>query len=138
MHKKFYIDTSIWRDYFEDRKDNIRPLGEFAFQFLKKCLKEKVTIIISNIVMKELKKYFSGQQVQTMLQEFSGIIVETKHTKKQEEEALNLLEKFRQQSHLADIIHAIIARDSKAILVSRDKHFAELNIIETRLPEELL
>ena len=35
MAKKFYLDTAIWRDYFEDRGDGTRPIGEFAFQFLR-------------------------------------------------------------------------------------------------------
>lgn len=138
MPKKFYIDTSIWRDYFEDRNDGIKPLGEFAFQFLKKCLKEKSQIIFSDIVLKELKGYFSEEQIKTMLGRFFEIIVETKLTQKQAEESLQLLKKFGKKSHLADITHAIIARDFKAAVVSRDRHFFALDFVETKFPEELL
>lgn len=30
--KKFYVDTSVWRDYFEDRSDGIRPFGGVRIQ----------------------------------------------------------------------------------------------------------
>lgn len=49
--KKFYLDTSIWRDYFEDKKNGIKPLGEFAFQFLRQCIEKGVEIIVSDIVV---------------------------------------------------------------------------------------
>ena len=38
-----------------------------------------------------------------------------------------------------DALHAILARDNNAIMVTRDKHFLELNdIAEIRKPEELI
>ncbi|MFH1752142.1 MAG: PIN domain-containing protein [archaeon] len=37
-----------------------------------------------------------------------------------------------------DVLHAILARDNKAVLISRDKHFQELlDIVEVSFPEEV-
>ncbi|HLD58360.1 MAG TPA: hypothetical protein VI977_01815 [archaeon] len=138
MQKRFYLDTSIWRDYFEDRQDNIRPLGEFAFQFLQKCLKEKNQIIVSDIVLRELAPYFSDELIQGMLGNFIEIIVKVEHTQVQAEEARAFGKKAPGKFPLFDILHAIISRDSNAILVSRDKHFAELSICAFGVPEEFL
>jgi len=38
-----------------------------------------------------------------------------------------------------DALHAVLARDNKAIMVTRDKHFIELNhIAEIKKPEDLI
>ncbi len=137
MEKKFYLDTSIWIDYLEDRKDILKPLGEFAFQFLKKCRKEKARIIVSDIVIKELKRQVSEEKIQNMLSDFSDLIIKLKHSEKQFNEADKLWEKNNKEFPSADILHSIIARDENAILVSRDRHFNEIEIIESYLPEEL-
>lgn len=136
--KKFYLDTSIWRDYFEDRKDNIRPLGEFAFQFLRKCLKEKAVVVVSDKVIEELEIDFSKEQLKQMFSGFEEIIVEVMHAKEQVEEALTLLKKFKRAFPFADILHSIIARDEDAILITRDKHFEKIGIVEARFPEDLI
>lgn len=48
MAKRFYIDTSIWCDYFEDRNDGIRPLGLFAHNFLNRGRKKNYVILVSD------------------------------------------------------------------------------------------
>ena len=35
MVEKYYLDTCIWRDYFENRSDKFRPLGDWAFSLIK-------------------------------------------------------------------------------------------------------
>lgn len=138
MGKIFYVDTSVWRDYLEDRGNGIRPLGELAFQFLKKCRKDKAIVIVSDIVLKELEIFLSNEQTQILFSDFSDIIFEVTHTKKQADEAYELLKKFKRGFPLADILHSIIARDEQAVLVTCDKHFRDLDIAEVRAPEELL
>jgi predicted nucleic acid-binding protein len=135
---RFYLDTSIWRDYFEDRKDSMRPLGEFAFMFLKKCVKEKAQIIVSDIVLEELEAHLSQEQITAIFSGFKGIIVKVAHTTTQSREALGLLKKFGKKVPLYDILHSIIARDEKAVMVTRDRHFEEISIVEAYLPENLL
>lgn len=33
---RFYLDACIWGDYWENRSDNFRPLGEWAFRYLSR------------------------------------------------------------------------------------------------------
>ncbi|MBU2477368.1 type II toxin-antitoxin system VapC family toxin [Candidatus Micrarchaeota archaeon] len=137
MEKKFYLDTCIWIDYLEDRKNGIKPLGELAFQFLRKCRKEKSTIIVSDVMRKELYKHIAKEEIEKRLLDFSDLIIEVKHSQEQFDEAHLFWVKTKKEFPQADILHAIISRDQKAVLISRDKHFAEIDIVEFHFPEEL-
>ncbi len=35
---KIYVDTNIYLDFFLNRKDKLRPLGDFAFELFKRTL----------------------------------------------------------------------------------------------------
>lgn len=136
MAKKFYLDTSIWRDYFEDRRDNIRPLGEFAFQFLRKCQLRKDIVFVSNEIVKELLAYYSEERVKQVFADFKDIIVDIGYGKEEVAEANSVWLKSNKKFPFSDILHSIIARNNEAILISRDKHFTELGIVKCSLPEE--
>lgn len=137
MNKKFYLDTCIWRDFLEDRKNHIRLLGELAFQFLRKCRKDNSEIIVSDIVLKELHKYVPKEKIQELLLNFTDLIVKVKHSREQFDEANAFWENNKKVFPAFDVLHSIIARDEKAILVRRDKHFSEIGIVESFTPEEL-
>lgn len=138
MAEKFYLDTNIWRDYFEDRRDSIKPLGEFAFRFLKNCEKRKDLIIVSNAVKKELLDYYSAERVYQVFSNFKDTIIEADYSKEQAEEAFTFWINKNKKFPLFDILHSIIARDNKAVLITRDKHFEEIGITEFYLPEDML
>ena len=53
---KYYLDTAIWRDLHENRTDRFRPLGEWAFELIRKIREERQTILYSEIVVNELSK----------------------------------------------------------------------------------
>ena len=55
---KYYFDTSIWRDYYENRSDGLRPLGDFAFELLKKIKALRDTVLYSELTIKE-----SGREI---------------------------------------------------------------------------
>lgn len=137
MAQRFYLDTAVWRDYFEDRQDNIRPLGEFAFQFLKKCRERKDFVIVSIAVKKELRDYYSREKVTCVFSSFRGIIMDLGYSKEQSEEAFNFWVNSNKKFPFYDILHSIIARGSKAILITRDRHFEEIGIVKCCLPEEV-
>ena len=137
MRQIFYVDTAIWRDYFEDRRDSINPLGEFASQFLKKCEKNRYSVIVSSAVKKELLDYYSQERVNQVFSSFKDIIAEVDYSKKQAEEAFNFWLSAKKKFPFYDILHSIIARDNKAVLVTRDRHFEEIGIVECVLPEEV-
>lgn len=136
----YYIDTSIWLDYLKDRKDGIRPLGEFAFQFIKKVREEKHKIIFSRLIIHEISQkmdyakfeYFILNDLRKL-----NLIKEVQITKEQIAEA----ERISGAKLLSrvDCLHAILARDNGAIVVSRNFHFLELlNVVKVRKPEELI
>ena len=137
MKQRFYLDTAIWRDYFEDRKDRLQPLGEFAFQFLKNCEKHKCVILYSSLVLHELYSHYSDERVNEVFSSFVNLLQEVKPQPEQLNEAKSLNQKIK-DSHTADVLHAILARDSESIMITRDKHFEALtSIVEVLKPEEV-
>jgi len=135
----YYVDTLVWRDYHENRTDKFRPLGEWAFDFFKKVLNEKDTILYSYFVEIELKKDYNEQEIEKIFE----IIKKHDLLKKIEINELQLKEsrKISRERNLpfGDVIHAILARDNSAVIVTRDHHFEELqDIAICKKPEELL
>ncbi|MEW6295349.1 MAG: hypothetical protein AB1467_03590 [Candidatus Diapherotrites archaeon] len=139
MQQKFYLDTAIWRDYFEDRKDGIKPLGEFAFQFLRQCREKDIEILVSDTVVLELERRLSKERVKEIFSSFSGIIRKVSASAEQVSEARREWQKRNRQLPFKDVLHTIIARDNKAVLVARDKHFFDLlaSIVEVTMPEDI-
>ncbi|MFH1224429.1 MAG: PIN domain-containing protein [Candidatus Diapherotrites archaeon] len=138
MQRKFYLDTAIWMDYFGARGNGIRPLGDLAFQLLKKCREDNSQIIVSDAVTEELEASLSKAEIEAMFSGFAGLIARVWRTKEQAVEAFALRRKLGSEFPLYDILHSIIARDEKAVLVARDRHFWEIGIAEVCLPEDLL
>ena len=112
-------------DYFEDRKDGIRPLGEFAFQFLRQCKERKIQVIVSDVVVFELRRYFSQERVNEVFSHFEDIIVKVSVTPQQLSEANREWIKRGKKLPFDDVLHAVLAKRNKAVLVARDNHFFE-------------
>lgn len=139
MQRRFYLDTAIWRDYFEDRRDGIRPLGEFAFQFLKKCIESGAEILVSDAVIFELEARLSKERVKEIFSSFRSIIRKVAADVGQVSEARKEWQKRNKALPFKDALHAIIARDNNAVLVARDNHFFDMltSIVEVKKPEEI-
>ena len=94
-------------------------------------------IAITDLTIRELEMNYSMEEINGMMKPFEDILEKLVASKKQRDEA-KLLAKERNVPK-GDALHAILARDNKFILVSRDKHFRELtNISEHHKPEELI
>jgi len=63
MPERFYLDSSIWRDYYENRKDKFRPLGEWALRLIKNIIENKNYILYSDFVIKELKIGYNKEEI---------------------------------------------------------------------------
>ena len=63
MAQKFYLDTSIWRDYSENRSDKYLPLGELALTFINKAIENKNFILYSDFVVEELKIKYDEEEI---------------------------------------------------------------------------
>ena len=135
MTQAFYVDTSVWRDYLEDRSDGLRPLGEFAFRFLQDCLKHGCRVLYSEPVLFELQDV-PVHWVQHMLSSFKECLVLVKATGAQAKEAREIA--AHRGMAFNDVFHAVIARDNKATLITRDKHFEGLrDLVESAKPEDV-
>lgn len=133
------MDTSIWWDFHENRVDRFRPLGEWAFELLKKIIREKDIVLYSDLVVEELLHYFSMEKINKMFSIVAdkGLLEEVDISQEQRREAGILCNRLK--IPFSDCIYAILARDNLAIMVARDHHFELLaEITEFKKPEELI
>jgi predicted nucleic acid-binding protein len=111
---RIYLDTCVYMDYLEDRCDNIRPLGEFAFQLLKRTFKCEFNIVVSDWLLTEMEKHENVLPLFLELLKRLGntekVIFVTK-TESTEKEAKELCKKG---FHLADALHAVLAGNAGA------------------------
>lgn len=137
MSEKYYIDTAIWMDYYEDRTDPSKDIGEFAFKLLCKILASKSKIVVSTFLLRELESAYSLDKIRGLTIHFEKVMIKVDVSDKQMDEARKIAEERRIPK--GDVIHAILARENNAILVTRDKHFELLkDICEVMKPEEII
>ena len=66
-----------------------------------------------------------------------GLLKKVEIKEKQIKEAVRLRNNLK--IPFGDVLHAILARDNNAIMVTRDRHFEEVqNIVNIKKPEELI
>ena len=134
-----YLDTSIWRDYFEDRRDGLRPLGEFAFRFLKECAEKGFDVIVSDTVTLELGLRFSESQIPEVFSAFKGSIRFIDATSEALAEAKHEWAARERNLPFNDVLHAVLAKRNGAVLIARDRHFEALSeIVKICKPEEFI
>lgn len=138
MAERYYIDSCIWIDYFENRSDRFRPLGDWAFDLIKKVIDDEDLILYSELVEEELGENYSAEEIEKIFSIVpSELFVKVNIIDKQIKESINLFKKFNIPKK--DALHAILARDNNAIFVTRDKHFYEIyKKLTIKKPEELI
>ena len=139
MTEKYYLDTSIWIDLYEDRKGyQGEPLGDFAWKLFALIKAKKFTLVISDFLIKELENNnYSIEEINGMMKPFEDIIERIFVTKERRDEAIRLATERRIPK--GDALHAVLAKNHKLILIARDNHFKELkDITEYHKPEELI
>ena len=136
--QKYYFDTCIWRDFFEDRFDpNKKPLGKYATFLILRILNKKDEMLFSDLIIKELEKRFTIYEIEQMLRllHSAGVLKRAEACRGAYEEARRLADDIK--IPLSDALHVIIARDNNAILVSRDNHLLNVKCIKVIKPEEI-
>lgn len=136
---KYYLDASIWRDYYENRSDKFRPLGDWAFALLSKLIENGDFIIISDFVIEELEIKYSEQEIACIfgIIQRENLLIKIRINDSQAREAAKLCRE--RKVAFGDALHAVLARDNGAVMVTRDKHFEQLlDIADIRKPEELI
>lgn len=116
---KYYVDTCVWIDFVEGEK--------YAEDFFFKAIDNEDLIVASNLVFKEFVKYLPYSSITSLIAilDSKQLIQFKDYCFAQKEEASSICGDLP----LADALHAIIARDNDAVLVTRDKHFLMLTHI---------
>lgn len=138
MAGKYYVDTSIWMDLVEDRKGyNDEPLGDYALRLFAMIKAKKHRMIITDLLIRELESNYSLEEINGMMLPFQKIMERVIVTKEQRDEAKRIAEERNLPP--GDVIHGLVARDNNFIMVTRDKHFKELeDITKHYKPEEII
>lgn len=124
----YYFDTSIWLDLFENRDEPNFPKGKWAEQLVQKILREDGRIIFSNVNIEELTRFGYGhQEIWNRMGGLRKIVIFVRSKEKLRGKAKDLSEK--RNVPLADALHALIARDTRSLLVAFDKDFEKLRDI---------
>lgn len=131
----FYFDTSIWIDIYDKRGYN----GEVAKKLLEKIILKDGVILYSDVVIIELKRLgFSDYEIDEILGLAKPDHIKRVHVIKNQIEESKRAAKQRGVP-LRDALHAILARDHQAQLVSRDWDFEKLrDISRVKKPEDLI
>lgn len=137
MLGRYYIDSAIWRDLHENRKDKFRPLGEWAFELFRKIRINKEKIIYSDLIIHELSIAYDKQTIEKIFSDVNEILERVEIKEKHVKEAKELSKNYN--IPFGDALHAILARDNDAIIITRDHHFEVLNeVVEVKKPEDLI
>ena len=133
---KIYVDTNVYMDLFEGRKDKFRDLGEFALNVFRKVREGHYCLVISDWVLEEFKKFRDPKEIEQLL---SGLkkehLVRITTTPDDKKEARRL-----SQNNFPDALHVVLAKKANCFyLVTRNiQDFAEFQkYIEIAIPEEL-
>lgn len=129
MHERLiYLDTNIYMDYFDGRTDLLRPLGEFAYQVLKRTISCEFKIIISGLVLEELFYNTYEENIKKILPDFAknNKIVEIEASPEDIARARHIVKE--RKTNFNDTLHAVLAKKANAdFLVTRNlKDFYEL------------
>ena len=138
MTEKYYLDTSIWLDFFENRNESNLPKWDWAHKLLDEITKNNYKVIYSDIVILELGVVgYQSQEIEKLFEKIKPILIFVESTEKQMRKAGDLSSK--RNIPKGDALHALIARDNKLILVTLDNHFKKLlDIIEPKRPQDLI
>ena len=135
----FLLDTQIWIDHYLERgPDGI--YGEQALKLILKIIEDDAKVVFSNFNEKEMKAIGLSQTgINSLLSMIKpNHIKRVSVTKTQFEEAHRLAK--QRNIPFGDSVHAILARDNDAQMVSRDeKDFSKIkDITEFKEPKDLI
>lgn len=135
---RFYLDTCIWIDILEDRVGfGGEPLGGYGARLLLRIIRSGGLLIISDLLLRELAGRVGSSAISSYLAPFKRVTVMVRTTESQELEAKRVASDRRVPR--PDALHAILARDHRCVLVTRDRHFEKLcDVVLCVAPERLL
>jgi len=138
MGERYYFDTSIWLDFFENRDEPNFPKGKWVQEFVERIIEANGKIVYSDLVLVELQVGgYSSFEVEVLFKQLKSVLVFIESTEKFQRKAKDLAGKRNVPK--GDALHALLAREAKATLISFDRHFKELqDIVKTKKPQEVM
>jgi predicted nucleic acid-binding protein len=134
-----YFDANVYLDYWEDRKDNLRPIGEFAYSLMRRAVNCEFVVCYSDLVFFEVSKSCNIPKEEVFEQMFRPLEKQGKLrliTYNYEPEATKLAQEKKIPKN--DAIHLVLAEKCNAILISLDNHHLTLREqFKVMKPEEL-
>ena len=74
MTDKYYFDTCIWRDHYENRIGKTgRHLGKYATELFNKIMTKKDKILFSKLTYHELRQAHTNDEIKSMLHLLNSI-----------------------------------------------------------------
>lgn len=135
---KYYVDTCIWIDLVDDRIRGRRLYGEYAQKFFRQVIDAEQTIVYSDVVEEELSFHYGAHKSQQIINSVPLLLLERVESTREE---LLMASRFSKEFGLSlnDAIHAVITYHHANMIITRDKHFSDLDkFITVKKPEELL
>jgi len=135
---RYYLDTSIWLDLFEDRNETGFSKSVTVQKMMTYIVSDENRIVISPIIIDELvHNGHSKEDIARFFHPFKKLLY-VQHCYR---EILVQASSIAHQKGIPknDVLHALLSRNSDAILITRDGHFSKLvDITVPVTPEELL
>ncbi len=106
-------------------------------ELVAKIILRNDTALLSDVLIKEFTALgYSMIQIHAIMDTLGLTVKRAHHTRMELEEMRRVGQ--RVDVPMKDILHAIVARDNDAILVSRDRHFRQIaHITKAFIPENL-
>ena len=128
----YYFDTCIWLDYYEKRGSN----GDYASKLIIKIIENNSMVFYSDATIREFKNVgYSNDEINMIVQILKPNNLRRIHITRNEIIEMNRVAVTKSLPK-RDILHAILARDNYAILVSRDRHFDFVKEISSAIKPE--
>jgi len=133
MSQLIYIDTNVYLDYLLNRKDRLRPLGDFAFELLRKAVSCEYWILLSDIVLDEMRAHTSKEDIEKLL----CMIQKKLRLVPREEIDLIRAEEISPLNKI-DALHYVLAKKGGAeIIVTRNTQHFGFSDLQVKFPENL-
>lgn len=108
-----YCDTNVYLDYFFDRRDNIRPLGEFAFQVFRRTFGCEFRIAVSDWLLEEIGK----NGAESPMAELVGRLKDADKLVEVKTGADDFKFAQKLQIHFGDALHVVLAKKVNAVFL---------------------
>lgn len=138
MMAYYYLDTSIWLDLFEEREEHDIHKFTIARKLVKRVRLHNDRLVYSKVIIDELKSLgYTPFELTFLFRKFRPLLLYVWQTQHHLGRAKDL--SVKRNIPLFDALHDLLARTAKAILVSRDKDFQQLqDIVITKRPEDII